>query len=149
MRNDKKYEDEKVPQNLTQMVIGEYLDRSEPNPFMNICTEAADHFMAPVYGVLGYEFVSTRQGKEIKSSMSFYKSFNKFLNAKLVDHLVPESERNSFGNRFLNCEQRRPRDGQDYSTSHGSLLGISGLAWLRLSIIGSKASRRRSALGYP
>lgn len=114
MRNDKKYEDEKVPQNLTQMVIGEYLDRSEPNPFMQVCTEAADHFMAPVYGVIGHEFVSNRNGKEIKSSMSFYKSFNKFLNAGLVSTLVPESERNSFGNRFLSREQRQSRDSQDY-----------------------------------
>ena len=115
MRNDKKYEDEKVPQNLTQMVIGEYLDRSEPNPFMQVCTEAADYFMAPVYGAIGDDFVSTRQGKEIRSSMCFYKSFNKFLNAGRVDALVPESKCDEFIKRFLNCEQRRSTSGQDYT----------------------------------
>ena len=114
MRNDKKYQDEKVPQNLTQMVIGEYLDRSEPNPFMQICTEAADYFMAPVYGAIGDDFISMRQGKEVKSSMSFYKSFNKFLNAGRVDHLVPESERDDFVQRFLNREQRQSSDNQNY-----------------------------------
>jgi hypothetical protein len=114
MRNDKKYEDEKVPQNLTQMVIGEYLDRSEPNPFMQICTEAADHFMDVVYGAIGDDFTSTRQGKEVKSSLSFYKSFNKFLNAGRVNALVPESERDGFANRFLNCKECQSASGENY-----------------------------------
>ena len=136
MRNDKKYEDEKVPQNLTQMVIAEYLDRSEPNPFMQVCTEAADHFMNVVYGEIGNDFTSKRDGKDVKSSFSFYKSLNKFVLSGRMALLVPESESQTFVTKFLDKEARQNSSDESYTyfkwkSSRHFWLGMAEIVALR------------------
>ena len=49
------------------MVIGEYLDRSEPNPFMQICSEASDGSMGVVYDAIGDKFTNKTGGESSRS----------------------------------------------------------------------------------
>ena len=98
MRKDTKYLDEDVPQNMTQMILSDFLEKTEENPFVDYVDAGRDFFISQlVVNTFGHEFVD-KKGQ--KSVACFYRQPNKFFTHKLLDFVLGR-KRDGFTNAYM------------------------------------------------
>lgn len=108
MRKDTKYLDEDVPQNMTQMILSDFLEKTEENPFVAHVDAGRDFFINQlVVNTFGHEFVN-KNGQ--KSVACFYRQPNKFLSHKLLDPVLGQ-KRDGFINAYMDAQPWQNGEG--------------------------------------
>ena len=79
MRKDTKYLDEDVPQCMTQMILSDFLEKTEENPFTMHADEGRDYFINELLSIFGHDFVDKNNQKSIRC---FRKQPNSFFDSK-------------------------------------------------------------------
>jgi len=98
MRKDTKYLDEDVPQNMTQMILSDFLEKTEENPFVDYVDAGRDFFINQlVVDAFRHEFVDNTGRRSIRC---FYKQPNRFFLNNVVDFVLGQ-KRDGFTNAYM------------------------------------------------